>query len=40
MSGEEDPFLAQSLIVRQYAVAADGSGTFTDIGELITQFES
>ncbi len=40
MSGEEDPFLAQSLIVRQYAVAADGSGTFTDIGELITQFET
>lgn len=40
MNGEDDPFLAQSLIVRQYAVAADGSGTFTDIGELITQFES
>ncbi len=40
MNGEEDPFLAQSLIVRQYAVAADGSGTFTDIGKLITDFES
>jgi len=26
--------------VRQYAVAADGSGTFTDIGKLITDFES
>jgi len=40
MNGEEDPFLAESLIVRQYAVAADGSGTFTDIGKLITDFES
>lgn len=40
MNGEEDPFLAESLVVRQYAVAADGSGTFTDIGELITEFES
>ena len=40
MNGEDDGFLAESLIVRQYAVAADGSGTFTDIGELITTFES
>jgi len=40
MNGEEDPFLAESLVVRQYAVAADGSGTFTDIGKLITDFES
>lgn len=40
MDGEKDPFLAESLIVRQYAVAADGSGTFTDIGKLITKFES
>ncbi len=40
MNGEEDPYLAESLVVRQYAVAADGSGTFTDIGDLITEFES
>ena len=40
MNGEEDPFLAQSLVVRQYSVAEDGSGTFTDIGKLITDFES
>jgi len=40
MNGEDDPFLAESLVVRQYAVAADGSGTFTDIGKLITDFES
>ena len=36
-SGEEDPFLAQSLQVLQYD--AD-TATFTDIGSLITEFES
>jgi ABC-type branched-subunit amino acid transport system substrate-binding protein len=35
--GEEDPYLAESLIVLQYD--AD-TATFTDIGELITEFES
>ncbi|MDO9174188.1 MAG: ABC transporter substrate-binding protein [Actinomycetota bacterium] len=37
MSGEEDAYLAESLVVRQYD--AD-TATFTDIGELITEFES
>lgn len=37
MNGEEDPFLSQSLIVLQYD--AD-TATFSDVGELITQFES
>lgn len=37
MAGEEDPFLAESLVVRQYD--AD-TATFTDIGDLITEFES
>lgn len=37
MAGEEDPYLAESLIVIQYD--AD-TATFADIGELITEFES
>ena len=37
MNGEEDAFLAESLVVRQYDAA---TATFTDIGELITEFES
>ena len=37
MDGEVDPFLAESLTVLTYD--AD-SATFTDVGELITQFES
>ena len=37
MMGEEDPFIAESLVVRQYD--AD-TATFTDVGELITEFES
>ena len=37
MMGEEDPYIAESLVVRQYNAA---SATFTDIGELITEFES
>ena len=37
MNGEEDAFLAESLVVRQYD--AD-TATFADIGELITEFES
>jgi ABC-type branched-subunit amino acid transport system substrate-binding protein len=36
-SGEEDPFLAESLQVLQYD--AD-TATFTDVGSLITEFES
>jgi ABC-type branched-subunit amino acid transport system substrate-binding protein len=41
MNGEEDPFLAESLQVVQYKVGVDGApGTFTNIGELITSFES
>jgi ABC-type branched-subunit amino acid transport system substrate-binding protein len=35
--GVEDPFLAESLVVRTYDAT---SGTFTDVGELITDFES
>ena len=35
--GEEDPFLAESLQVLQYTAA---TATFTNIGELITEFES
>ena len=35
--GEEDPFLAESLQVLQYNAAA---ATFTNIGDLISQFES
>jgi branched-chain amino acid transport system substrate-binding protein len=35
--GEEDPFLAESLQVLQYD--AD-TATFTNIGDLITEFES
>jgi ABC-type branched-subunit amino acid transport system substrate-binding protein len=35
--GEEDPFLAESLQVLQYNAT---SKTFTNIGDLITQFES
>jgi len=37
MDGETDPFLAQSLQVLQYNAT---TATFTDIGKLITQFES
>ena len=37
MSGVEDPYGAESLIVRQYD--AD-TATFADVGELITEFES
>ena len=37
MAGAEDPFLAESLVVRQYDAAA---ATFTDIGELVTEWES
>lgn len=37
MSGAEDPFLAESLQVLQYAAA---TATFTDIGTLITEFET
>jgi ABC-type branched-subunit amino acid transport system substrate-binding protein len=37
MDGEADPFLAESLVVVQYD--AD-TATFTDVGELITSFES
>jgi len=37
MMGEEDTFIAESLIVRQYNAE---TATFTDIGELITEFES
>jgi branched-chain amino acid transport system substrate-binding protein len=35
--GEEDPFLSESLQVLQYAAA---TATFSDIGTLITEFES
>jgi ABC-type branched-subunit amino acid transport system substrate-binding protein len=35
--GVEDPFLAQSLVVRTYNAT---TGTFTDVGDLITDFES
>ncbi|MGB8858595.1 MAG: ABC transporter substrate-binding protein [Ilumatobacteraceae bacterium] len=35
--GEEDPFLAESLQVLQYDF---DTATFTDIGDLITEFES
>jgi branched-chain amino acid transport system substrate-binding protein len=35
--GEEDPFLAETLQVLQYDAE---SATFTDIGTLITEFES
>lgn len=35
--GEEDPFLAESLQVLQYTAA---TATFTNIGKLITEFES
>jgi ABC-type branched-subunit amino acid transport system substrate-binding protein len=37
MNGEADPFLAESLQVLQYAA---GPATFTDIGSLITEFET
>lgn len=37
MNGAEDPFLAESLQVLQYAA---GTATFTDIGTLITEFET
>jgi ABC-type branched-subunit amino acid transport system substrate-binding protein len=37
MSGEEDPFLTESMQVIQYDVATQ---TWAPIGELITQFES
>ena len=37
MNGETDPYIAQSLVVRQYDAE---SATFTDVGELITDFES
>lgn len=36
-NGEEDPFLAESLQVLQYNFA---TATFSNIGDLITQFES
>ena len=35
--GETDPFLAESLQVLQYDA---GTATFTDVGKLITEFES
>lgn len=35
--GEEDPFLSESLQVLTYAA---GTATFTDVGELITEFET
>lgn len=37
MNGETDPYAFQSLIVRQYDAA---NKVFTDVGDLITQFES
>ncbi len=37
MDGERDPFLSESLIVRQYNAA---EATFTDVSKLITEFES
>jgi len=37
MDGEKDPFLSESLVVRQYNAAA---ATFTDVSKLITEFES
>ena len=37
MNGEEDAYGAQSLIVRTYDAA---SATFTDVGEVISEFES
>ena len=37
MVGEDDPYLAESLTVIQYD--AD-TATFTDVGELITDFET
>lgn len=37
MDGEKDPFLAQSLVVRQYDATAK---TFTDVGTLDTDYES
>jgi ABC-type branched-subunit amino acid transport system substrate-binding protein len=37
LSGEDDVFLAESLQVVQYDATA---GTFSDVGELITEFES
>ncbi len=35
--GEEDPFLSESLQVLQYNAT---TATFTDVGSLITEFES
>jgi hypothetical protein len=37
MSGADDAFIAESLVVRQYDADA---AVFTDIGDLITEFES
>jgi ABC-type branched-subunit amino acid transport system substrate-binding protein len=37
MSGEEDPYGAQSLVVRTYDAETK---TFEDVGEIITEFES
>lgn len=37
MNGEADPFLAESLQVLQYDA---GTATFTDIGSLITEYET
>jgi ABC-type branched-subunit amino acid transport system substrate-binding protein len=37
MNGEADPFLAESLQVLQYA---QPTATFTDVGSLITEFET
>lgn len=37
MNGAEDPYLAESLVVRQYDAA---SATFVDVSDLITEFES
>lgn len=38
MDGLDDPFLIESLVVRQFT--AGSPGTFTDVGELITDYES
>ena len=37
MNGATDAFIAESLVVRQYDADA---AVFTDIGDLITEFES
>lgn len=37
MNGVDDPYLAESLVVRQYSAS---TATFTDVSDLITEFES